>query len=258
MDSPHAVNWTELSTNEDDLLEALRHEAVYDRMLTRRFWILFKAVIILQVLLFLGSLWAVGKSESLQVVFKTVRFSGYLLFMALALLDYNRRQARKGFRLGLLKKLKDNMRAIGSLVVLASDRSSEEVEPLAVMILKQLLPNLHANDADLFTPDQQEVLVTLLGNKDKELVIAVLKALEQIGDEKAIIPVERLVAQTKYSNIQQAAQECLSYLQTRAQEKVQALTLLRPSDTNPPIETLLCPTSAANDNAQEQLLRPLE
>jgi hypothetical protein len=79
-----------------------------------------------------------------------------------------------------------------------------------------------------------------------------------MGDERSLVPVERLAKQMKDPQVQQAAQECLPFLQMRAQEKERALTLLRPSEASPTPETLLRPTSATNNDAQEQLLRPLE
>lgn len=247
-----------LPTDDEALLDLLRREVDYERKLNRRIWIGFKIEVVLIVLGFLGKLWAIGKSDALQVLSLALWMIGFLIFMSVGAFDLVQRQARKKFRLELLEKLENDKRAIGHLLMFISSGPSEEVTPYAINMLKTLLPSLHMDDANVIQLDQQEALVKLLRHEDKGLVVAVLKALEQIGDERALVPVERLAMQTKYPQVQQAAQECLPYLQTRAQEKERVLTLLRPSDSPTAPETLLRPTSAATDDAQEQLLRPTE
>ncbi|HZT41720.1 MAG TPA: HEAT repeat domain-containing protein [Chthonomonadaceae bacterium] len=259
MDISKSDSTTDLPIDEEALLDLLRREAAYEHALNQRQRIWFLPLFALMLVGFIGRGWSIGKSEALQVVFNCIQGLGGISLSLLSLLIYLQSDRRRKFRCELLEKLKDDMRAIGSLVMLASEpRLKEEVAPLAGQLLKELLPSLRADDAPYFLPGHHMALLKLLGNKDSTLVLVVLKALEQIGDERALVPVERLAAKTKYPAVQQAAQECLPYLQTRAQEKERALTLLRPSDAGPIPETLLRPTSSATDNMQEQLLRPTE
>jgi hypothetical protein len=119
-----------------------------------------------------------------------------------------------------------------------------------------------------------------------ELMICVLKALEQVGDETALGPVRRLAAlsparieenircyrQADVSSlrgsafwedvkrVRQAAVECLEALEVRLESREQAQTLLRASDSThvDPSGTLLRPAVGGNETASEELLRPLE
>jgi hypothetical protein len=130
--------------------------------------------------------------------------------------------------------------------------------------LIRMLNNLRADHAVLLSREQLQILLSILQNPwrhNVRLKCAILKALEQIGDETALPVVEQLIRSR--GNIEDlvtaAARECLPYLQQRAQQQQQAQTLLRASAsaaTNAP-ETLLRPASAIAANADpEQLLRP--
>ena len=94
--------------------------------------------------------------------------------------------------------------------------------------------------------------------EDTGLTLCVLRALEQAGDAEAIPAVERLNSPVWGRRIFQAANECLPFLQARADQHRLAQTLLRPSACS--VETsdvLLRPAMGTTDGTpSEQLLRP--
>ena len=146
-------------------------------------------------------------------------------------------------------------------LTLLQDKTAD-ILPAITELLKRLLPRLQAGDAQAWTPQQYEALLKLLPTrpKDIDLVLCVLKALEQIGDARAIPAVTALTKaplEVGTILIRTAAQECLPYLQQRAGEQKQAQMLLRPAHSHTSGETLLRPTvSAASLTPDEQLLRP--
>ena len=139
---------------------------------------------------------------------------------------------------------------------------TKEITPIITDLLKRLLPQLHAGDAQAWTPRQYQALLQLLLTplKDIDLALCVLKALEQIGDARAILSVTALMnAPTGVGTIRlrTAAQECLPYLQQRAEVQTQLQTLLRPMKPHDSSETLLrSATPTTLDAPNEQLLRP--
>lgn len=97
-------------------------------------------------------------------------------------------------------------------------------------------------------------LCRLLGSTDETLVLAVLRALEQVGDESTLPTVERL-AQVKSRaqrgiRIGQAAQSCLAALKYRIERDRGSETLLRASSYAPtPQDELLRVSAARRDPA---------
>ena len=147
-------------------------------------------------------------------------------------------------------------------LTLLQDKTAE-IKPAITELLKRLLPQLQDGDAQAWTPQQYQMLLKLLPTKppkDIELAICVLKALEQIGDARAIPFVTALAnAPTGVGTIRirAAAQECLPYLQQRAGEQKQAQMLLRPAHPHASGETLLRPAvQIPSSTPEEQLLRP--
>ena len=86
--------------------------------------------------------------------------------------------------------------------------------------------------------------------------IAVLTALEQIGDAQAIPLVENL-AMSSSPQVRERAKQCLPFLRERSQRNELSLTLLR-GTANPSMEAtgkeLLRP--AVEETSAENLLRP--
>jgi hypothetical protein len=159
--------------------------------------------------------------------------------------------------------------------------------------LKRLLKQLHSRkeagqeEAYKFSEEQKRTLLALLEKpfQDVELTCAVLKALEQVGDVRALPVVRRLCQpygksrtlseiilsslrqggfraalqqeEHQINRVQQAAQNCLPFLEQRAEQKERQETLLRPSAAVVHPETLLRPMTALPDTEPvEQLLQP--
>lgn len=154
--------------------------------------------------------------------------------------------------------------------------------------LTTLLPLLKASDANILTPANRVTLYEALRPAPYEpdpdvlhLQLVILKALEQVGDEKAYPVVKRLVnlkdsprnlpyyiqrfkyiqkKRFKYiQKIRPAAQECLLHLESRRGDDTARMTLLRGSTVEAAApETLLRPAAPTDTDAADQLLRPTD
>jgi hypothetical protein len=104
-----------------------------------------------------------------------------------------------------------------------------------------------------------DALLKALGGKDRDLTLAILKAWEQVGDEKALPAVERLAAGTWDSRVRAAADACLPALRQRAELARQRDTLLRPASApGTGSEVLLRPAAGPGETSAALLLRPVE
>lgn len=140
--------------------------------------------------------------------------------------------------------------------------------------LKNLL--LASNRTVLFPLPRSRGLSVKMGfsdlsphRKDIELTVAMLKALEQVGDESVISLVKILaimppaipetfnsIEWTYQHQVHEAAERCLACLELRAKEAKQTQTLLRPSISPADGQSLLHPTfDSPNIVTSEQLLR---
>ena len=152
-------------------------------------------------------------------------------------------------------------RAVGVLAVVAQERDAA-LKHQARQALTNLLPRVKASDAAYIDAEGMSALVALLEEVDDDpLVLALLQALEQVGDESAIPGVLALHDSPHvHPKIRQAAAECLPALENRAHLARESATLLRASSGLNPAEAaalLLRPasgTTASTDN----LLRPAE
>ncbi len=164
------------------------------------------------------------------------------------------------------------VRAVGALLeLLGTPKGPRQLKPLFVALI-QLLPQMKASDAGLLTTGQRKLLYTLLKSglniyaKPDLLLqyrLAILKALEQIGDADAIPIVEHLAngkAHTPYQKeLKAAAIECLPLLLINFTEVEATKSLLRPSSSeNPAPETLLRPFAFTPDANPKQLLHSAE
>ena len=163
----------------------------------------------------------------------------------------------------LLSEVED-ARFIAPILRLLFGLSNDEAKELRTAV-KRLLPQIRADHAQTWNKEDKAALLLPLKNpdNDKELTIACLKALEQVGDASAIPAVKKLLpkmypAQWK-EGIALAAQECLFYLESNTGRFQQAETLLRASETATRPDILLRPAQSAPDTTPaEQLLRPGE
>lgn len=147
---------------------------------------------------------------------------------------------------------------VGAIATCLFDRD-KWVRLDAAKALKNLLPSVKASDKRHIQPEEMNALLKALDGRDDALRVAILKALAQIGDAKAIPHVERIIAGPVTPPVRRVAEECLPYLRLRAEQEQQAQTLLRAStavEVAMP-ETLLRPAQGAVSSDTSQLLRPL-
>jgi hypothetical protein len=152
----------------------------------------------------------------------------------------------------------DDLKAVGPLFE-ARELDDKGITQNVEEALTRLLPRLTASDAHLFSEPQRESMARALKSKDSLFVIAVLRALEQVGDEKALPEVQKLLEKKTTDPLQlqvkEAAQECLPFLKIRAEQAELARTLLRASsDTGSP-DTLLRPAHFTGSESANELLR---
>ena len=103
--------------------------------------------------------------------------------------------------------------------------------------LMELLPRLTPADAALFSDAQRQNFHRALADTNTDLVTIVLKALEKIGDGRAVPYVARLAAGKGRARVDPqvlyAAQRCLPILQARALYDTANHTLLRSASPPP-------------------------
>ncbi len=159
-------------------------------------------------------------------------------------------------RLKLLLNIVSNLydkRFIGPLV---EAYRYQEVRSVIIKSLSELLPQLQHSDAGLLNEQQQTLLCQSLNNKNTEWIRTVLKALEQIGDSKAVPYVESLaMASTTEPETREAAQECLLYLKQRLEQQQASQSLLRPSASSSRPDMLLRAATIPDAIEPNQLLR---
>lgn len=160
-----------------------------------------------------------------------------------------------------------DIRAVG-LLTETLETSDQDLRRVVQQALPGLLRRLQASDAHLLDAHQRKILNRLLRRarqeKNKELVLAVLKACEQVGDASALPEVERLAnmpdpKDAPFRQVVQAARECLPYLKVRVEQERAGQTLLRASGPEQTITTasdaLLRPAQEAGTTLPEELLR---
>jgi HEAT repeat protein len=242
----------------EDLLEVVREEAKKRRLQKRNQrvvqWIVLGFAALLLTLYTIRSL-----SSSKEWDFSDISF----LFIFLTLFGGVAASQLHKNAVSLLAKHED-LRAIGPLAD-ALDIEDGDIRAVCSEALVRLLPRLKSSDSHLLSNDQRENLYLVLKRanlkKDSELIIAILQAMQQVGDEAALPHVVQL-SQLKNDSeagqrVREAAQACLPYLQERVERARQAGTLLRPADApSSQPETLLRPAPGAACTDPELLLRP--
>jgi hypothetical protein len=155
----------------------------------------------------------------------------------------------------------DDVRVIGA-VLDARFYIDKKLQGLIVPTLIRLLHRLKASDAHLLTDTQKKMLhkwlpVEKIIRPEEKFVLAVLKALEQVGTPEALPYVEKLAEgkgmATTNATVREAAQDCLLYLRERLTQQEANQTLLRPG--NAPTDTLLRPVEDHHEIKPQQLLR---
>jgi len=168
------------------------------------------------------------------------------------------------FRLkGLMNNLANirDLRITGPLIEIAALEEGN-ANKMAAQLLTRLLPRFRASDAKLLTDGQHAALLRTLNraNATPEYFVAVLKALEQIGDARALPVVESLATGRRATSaprrVQAAAQDCLPFLRIRCDQQRASQTLLRASDAaGMQPDTLLRPAQGVGPTEATELLR---
>jgi hypothetical protein len=192
-------------------------------------------------------------------------------------------------RLGTFKAASDDLlakqltalntpRDVGLLAVIAVRVSSHR--RVAIERLRKLSPRVQASDAPFITPEGMDALLELLYSQNLPLMSALLTALEQVGDARAVPVLERLAEATdtpshpkkflqcprefggNYMNdrgawrrVRNQAVECLAAVKAHLDEEKPRTTLLRPADS--PTGTLLRPAAGTASTTGDHLLRPV-
>lgn len=158
-----------------------------------------------------------------------------------------------------------DIKAVGALAE-ALQWPERDSQYAAASGLTVLLPELKASDFSLLNSEQRNCLHQVLklenARTQGDLISAILKAFQQVGDSAAIPYVEQLAAASPQSpqeqRIVQEARECLPYLHISAQNHAASHTLLRASSQTDatPENALLRPAREQAESRPEQLLRP--
>ncbi len=212
-----------------------------------------------------------GSAFGLPLAFSdtNIQAGGMLLLMASGLfMIYSAARTR-----GIANKLSntEDLRVVGPLAEGLELRDSYS-QLTAVDALTRLLPRLQGSDTSLLNDAQRACLYRRLysigqiaqkkmDSFSADFVVAVLKALEQVGDAKALPSVQRLAemkAKTpEQERVRDAALACLPFLQARADQQRAEETLLRAAGVSEtPPEVLLRAASGGSAAGTETLLRP--
>jgi hypothetical protein len=135
------------------------------------------------------------------------------------------------------------------------DDPEKELRDLSASTLKRLLPKITAESFGALSDEAMAGLVQGLNSKDTALVVAILRALAHVGDERALSAVERLAnlpPKGSRAEVGDAARAMLPILIERLEKSADARRLLRPVGADE--ETLLRPAGVAIAN-EELLLR---
>lgn len=156
-----------------------------------------------------------------------------------------------------------DVEAIGPLLDVVPVASGKHHKILKTALI-ELLPQLRPEDAILLNAAQRNTLTQSLifadddNDQDTDYRIAVLMALAQVGDGRALQPV-RYIANAGYNHrVAQAAQLCLIALTERIERQKTGEMLLRPSFASEPPAELLRPVVETEAVDSRQLLRPNE
>jgi hypothetical protein len=154
----------------------------------------------------------------------------------------------------------DDVRSVGWLVD-AMATQDKQVKASAETALVRLLPRLGGPDYALLDNEQRRKLDgQLVKSSNRELVVAILKAYEAVGDSASLDPIRVLeqghVACSFDPYVRRIAMQAEDAIRARAEKEHQARTLLRASAGSG--EDLLLRAAAGSATDEETLLRPTE
>jgi len=153
-------------------------------------------------------------------------------------------------------------RAVGPLLDLLPSAYAGKRKAI-VSLLIHLLPQLQDRDIHLLQPSHRSQLRSALIEGDfqqeREYLLAILKAMEQIGNNEDLAVVTRIAIGQSDSwqerQVREAARACLPPLREHVEQLKHRDMLLRPAFAVAP-EELLHPAIAESDPNPTQLLRP--
>jgi hypothetical protein len=156
----------------------------------------------------------------------------------------------------------DDVGAVGALAEMTT-WPDERIKSMAKATLTRLLPRMKASDTQLLSASQRRVLYQFLNLEDSrhsgDLQIALLAALEQVGDIAALPLVRELADHVPNSLSQRrvvdSARSCLPFLEGCAQQNYQSQTLLRPITGAEMDLSLLRPAGKSVETNPELLVR---
>ena len=216
--------------------------------------------------------------------FRGIQFIGAftLSVTTIALLGHHQKSKIKQELIAITKKEgnREDSHLISSLInLLTPEDVKSSVNQEVMELLTKHLPEMKASDATLLTQAQKDrltrelklstsdrsksdLLEVLFPNETRiRYRIAILKAFEQIGGMKELAEVKRLATEKpmnrKAIEVQDAARECLPYLQERAEGEQAKNLLLRASSVPTNDAELLRPhVGKADSRDAKELLRP--
>ncbi|HLK59299.1 MAG TPA: hypothetical protein VKU00_22255 [Chthonomonadaceae bacterium] len=168
---------------------------------------------------------------------------------------------------GLAKRA--GIRAIGPLIEMRFGFLGPRQFSTLYNTLIELLPEIKHSDVNLLNRKHRDFLYEVLAGtgqtgmsvvQHEKLRLAILEALKQVGDERAVPIVRRLAKvpfwQREPNALQEAAQECLPLLEANLAHVVSTQTLLRASAPETVgADVLLRSANATTEHTPEQLLR---
>lgn len=157
-------------------------------------------------------------------------------------------------------------RLVGVLIEMTSS-GDIELRQSAKKALTNILPQIRASDAPYISDKSMPMLIGLVNKPpDVHLILAVIKALSQVGDERAI-PVVKLLSEypmtasefymteRNINIVREAAKVCLPTLISRSEQAKLRKTLLRAADASDEESSALLRPAAASMEKPERLLR---
>lgn len=175
------------------------------------------------------------------------------------------------FRKSVAAKLAqlEDVAAIGSLTEVLGQKGryayNTATRKLVSQALTRLLPRVTADEAAMLSQEQRAILRNVLKNQGKfgigeryeaDFLVAILKALAQIGDTRCLPQVQELARFAEDAEVRKAAASCLPHLQEVVEQERNSQTLLRAaSAAGTPADLLLRPAHAVNATDPDQLLR---
>ena len=232
----------------------------------RRFWQFYLVVIAGVAASFFGALLFLNPLDPLFLPLILGILPVEILAFILLFMNWSRSAPK--FNADEIARL-GGVQAIPALVAAVSTPMRLKKKQAIIAALTLLLPQMKASDAPILTPALRRTLNLWLVNAPLSgflqrhydpLFIAILKALEQVGDSSAIPVVSRLAkmkGQTRRQKaLRQAAIECLPMLRANCGEVETARILLRASDASEVrSDTLLRAASGSGQTDSAELLR---